>query len=416
MNNKKVMIVMLIVVLAMGSMLWAAGRQESAAPFETRYQNMSWNEIVAEASGQTVYHYMWGGSDTINNWISGFYANRLRDKYNIRLEMVPVTGPQVYINKVLGEKQAGKHTGGSVDLVWVNGENFRTMRQGDLLFGPYSHLLPNTKYVNMEDQAIAYDFGYPVEGYESPYGAAQMVMIYDSARLPNPPKTVDALIAWIKANPGKFTYPALPDFTGSAFIRHLFYYVNGGTDGLMGPFDEAKYQEVAAKFFKLLNELKPYMWRQGTTFPENLPKLNDLFANGEVLLNFNYGPGDAAAKIKSGQFPETVRTFVFEEGTIANSNYLAIPYNSSAKAAAMVAANEMLDPEVQYSMAVQRNSWPLITNVSLMPVEWQNKINSIERHPSILSGEILSNHTLPEMMADWLVRIESDWMRLVLQR
>ena len=416
MNNKKVMIVMLIVVLAMGSMLWAAGRQESAAPFESRYQNMSWNEIVAEASGQTVYHYMWGGSDTINNWISGFYANRLRDKYNIRLEMVPVTGPQVYINKVLGEKQAGKHTGGSVDRVWVNGENFRTMRQGDLLFGPYSHLLPNTKYVNMEDQAIAYDFGYPVEGYESPYGAAQMVMIYDSARLPNPPKTVDALIAWIKANPGKFTYPALPDFTGSAFIRHLFYYVNGGTDGLMGPFDEAKYQEVAAKFFKLLNELKPYMWRQGTTFPENLPKLNDLFANGEVLLNFNYGPGDAAAKIKSGQFPETVRTFVFEEGTIANSNYLAIPYNSSAKAAAMVAANEMLDPEVQYSMAVQRNSWPLITNVSLMPVEWQNKINSIERHPSILSGEILSNHTLPEMMADWLVRIESDWMRLVLQR
>jgi len=416
MNNKKVMIVMLIVVLATGSMLWAAGRQESAAPFESRYQNMSWNEIVAEASGQTVYHYMWGGSDTINNWISGFYANRLRDKYNIRLEMVPVTGPQVYINKVLGEKQAGKHTGGSVDLIWVNGENFRTMRQGDLLFGPYSHLLPNTKYVNMEDQAIAYDFGYPVEGYESPYGAAQMVMIYDSARVPNPPKTVDALIAFIKANPGKFTYPALPDFTGSAFIRHLFYYVNGGTDGLMGPFDEAKYQEVAAKFFKLLNELKPYMWRQGTTFPENLPKLNDLFANGEVLFNFNYGPGDAAAKIKSGQFPETVRTFVFDEGTIANSNYLAIPYNSSAKAAAMVAANEMLDPAVQYSMAVQRNSWPLITNVSLMPAEWQDKINSIERHPSILSGEELSNHTLPEMMADWLVRIEADWMRLVLQK
>jgi putative spermidine/putrescine transport system substrate-binding protein len=416
MNKRRVMIVMLIVVFAMSSVLWAAGQQESAAPFESRYQSMSWDEIVAEASGQTVYHYMWGGSDSINNWVSGFYANRLMDKYNITLEMVPVTGPQVYINKVLGEKQAGKNTGGSVDLVWVNGENFRTMRQGDLLFGPYSDLLPNTKYVNMEDQAIAYDFGYPVEGYESPYGAAQMVMIYDSARVPNPPKTVEALIAFIKANPGKFTYPAPPDFTGSAFIRHLFYYVNGGTDGLMGPFDEAKYQEVAAKFFALLNELKPYMWRQGTTFPENLPKLNDLFANGEVLFSFNYGPGDAAAKIKSGQFPQTVRTFVFDEGTIANSNYLAIPYNSSAKAAAMVAANEMLDPAVQYSMAVERNAWPLITNVSLMPAEWQDKINSIERHPSILSGEELSNHTLPEMMADWLIRIEADWMRLVLQK
>ncbi len=416
MNMKKVLIVMLLLVVTMGGTLWAAAQQEAQAPFEARYKTMTWDQIVAEASGQKVYHYMWGGSDTINNWVSGFYANRLKTKYNITLEMVPVTGPQVYINKTLGEKQAGKDTGGAVDLVWINGENFKTMRQGDLLFGPYADKLPNTKYVNMDAKAIAYDFGYPVDGYESPYGAAQMVMIYDSAKTANPPKTVAALLAWIKANPGKFTYPALPDFSGSAFIRHLFYYANGGTDGLMGAFDEKKYQEVAAKFFPMLQELEPYLWREGKTYPESLPKLNDLFANGEVYFNFNYGPGDAAAKIKSGQFPATVRTFVFDEGTIANSNYLAIPYNSSSKAAAMVAANEMLDPEVQYSMAVERNSWPLIVNVGKLPAEWQTKINSINMGPAVLSGAELSNHTLPEMMADWLVRIEKDWTKLVLQQ
>ncbi len=413
---KKMLIIMLVLVIATSSILWAGAQKEAQVPFEQRYQDMTWEEIVAEAKGQTVYHYMWGGSDVINNWISGFYADQLKQKYDITLEMVPVTGPQVYINKVLGEKQAGKHTGGSVDLVWVNGENFKTMRQGDLLFGPYADKLPNTEYVNMEDKAIAYDFGYPVEGYESPYGSAQMVMIYDSARLPNPPKTVDALIKWVKANPGKFTYPALPDFTGSAFIRHLFYYANGGTDGLMGEFDEAKYTEVANKFFALLNELKPYMWRQGTTYPESLAKLNDLFANGEVLLNFNYGPGDAAAKIETGQFPKTVRTYVFDEGTIANSNYLAIPYNSSSKAAAMVAANEMLDPEVQYSMAVIRKSWPLIVNIEKLPAEWQAKIDAIDMGAAVLPGDELSNHTLPEMMSDWLMRIEQDWTEKILQQ
>lgn len=33
---------------------------------------------------------------------------------------------------------------------------------------------------------MANDFGYPVEGYEAPYGKAQFVMIYDSARVPKP--------------------------------------------------------------------------------------------------------------------------------------------------------------------------------------------------------------------------------------
>lgn len=412
--------VMLLMVVLLAGTAWAGGQKDEAEapelPFEERYMDMSWDDIVAEADGQTVYFYMWGGSEVINNWVSGYYASLMKDNYNVTIEMVPVNGPQVFINKVLGEKQAGKDTGGSVDLIWVNGENFKTMRQGDLLFGPYADLLPNMKYVEADDKSIAYDFGYPVEGYESPYGSAQMVMIYDSARLADPPMTVDDLVSWIKANPGQFTYPALPDFTGSAFIRHLFYYANGGTDGLMGPFDQAKYDEVSEKFFALLNDLEPYLWREGTTYPESVVKLNDLFANGEVLLNFNYGPGDAAGKVKTGLYPDSVRTYVFDEGTIANTNYLAIPYNSSAKAAAMVACNEMLSPAVQYSLAVDRNAWPLVVNVGKLPAEWQDKVASIDRHPSVLSGEVLSTHKLPEMMSDWLVAIEKDWQEKILEQ
>jgi ABC-type uncharacterized transport system YnjBCD substrate-binding protein len=48
------------------------------------------------------------------------------------------------VNKVLGEKEAGRDADGSVDLVWVNGENFRTMRQGDLLYGSWAQFLPNS--------------------------------------------------------------------------------------------------------------------------------------------------------------------------------------------------------------------------------------------------------------------------------
>lgn len=414
---RRYLVLIFILILTLTALpVWSGGQTESGNLFENRFRDMSWEEIAAEANGQTIYFYMWGGSDVINNWVSGFFVDKLKSKYGVTVEMVPITGPQVYINKVLSEKQAGKNEGGAVDLMWINGENFKTMRQGDLLFGPYADKLPNMKYLDASDSAFQYDFGYPVEGYESPYGAAQMVMIYDSAKLPDPPTSIKGLIEWIKKNPGKFTYPAPPDFTGSAFVRHFFYYVAGGPESLMGAFDQAKFDEVSVKFYSLMNSLEPFLWRQGTTYPEDITKLNELFANGEVMFTTSYGPGDAASKVQAGKYPDSVRTFVFDDGTIGNINYLAIPYNSSAKAAALIACNEMLSPEVQYSLATERNAWPLVVNVDKLPAEWKEKINKIKRHPSILSGKVLSTHQLPELMADWLVAIEKGWQENVLEK
>jgi putative spermidine/putrescine transport system substrate-binding protein len=78
---------------------------------------------------------MWGGSDLINSWVTGYVAQSVQTQYGVTLNMVPIADATEYINKVLGEKEAGRDNDGTVDLVWVNGENFRTMRQGDLLYG-----------------------------------------------------------------------------------------------------------------------------------------------------------------------------------------------------------------------------------------------------------------------------------------
>ena len=231
------------------------------------YAGQGWADILTEARGQTVNFYMWGGSDVINGWVTGEVASTLKEKYGVTLNLVPVADSPEYVNKVLGEKQAGRDTGGSVDLVWVNGENFRTMRQGELLYGPFADFLPNAIYVNADDPSVKNDFGYPVEGYESPYGKAQFVMIYDSARLPVPPQTIEALLAWIGANPGKFTYAAPPDFTGSAFVRQVCYHAAGGYQSLLGDFQPAVFDDQAASCWQTLNELEPNLWRAGQTYP-----------------------------------------------------------------------------------------------------------------------------------------------------
>ena len=89
---------------------------------------LSWNEIVEEASGTTVNWAMWGGSDTINAYADGWVADQLQNKYSVTLNRVPVNDTVEAVNKVAGEVQAGLTAGGSIDLIWINGENFRTMK------------------------------------------------------------------------------------------------------------------------------------------------------------------------------------------------------------------------------------------------------------------------------------------------
>jgi putative spermidine/putrescine transport system substrate-binding protein len=415
MKRKSISVIFIVLLVASG--LWAGGKRDQTPPFEQRFMSMSWEQIVEEARGRELYWYMWGGSDLINKFVNGYVAQRLEKEYGINLETVPVTDATTFVNKVLGERQAGRDSGGSVDVMWINGENFRTMREAKLLFGPYSDRLPNMQYVDSTDSSIANDFGYPVDGFESPYGSAQVVMAYDSAKVQQPPRTIDALLEWIRANPGKFTYPAIPDFTGSVFVRHLFYHVAGGYEELLGPFDQELFDTVAPKLWKLLNDLEPYLWREGNTYPETHTKLQDLLANGEVYFDVSYNPNEAASLISQGRYPQSVRTFVFDSGTIGNTHYVAISYNSSSKAAAMVLANLLLDPAAQYEKS-RPEVWgdQTVLNVGDLPPEWREKFVKLPRPPSVLPPGLLSSHKIPELQATWLEAIEKGWTENVLQK
>lgn len=387
------------------------------APAPPGYEGKDWVAVLDEARGQTVNFYMWGGSDVINAWVTGFVAQNLSQRYGITLNMTPVADAPEFINKILGEKQAGRDEGGSIDLVWVNGENFRTLRQGDLVYGPWSRFLPSSIYVNWDDPSVANDFGYPVDGYESPYGKAQFVMIYNSAQVPQPPATVDDLLAWIAANPGQFAHAAPPDFTGSAFVRHVCYAATGGHEQFMQDFDQALFDEKFSACWQTLNDLEPSLWRAGQTYPESRARMLDLFANGEVAFDMAYNPAEASSLIAQGRYPDEARTFVFDGGTIANTHYVAIPYNSPHKAGAMVVANFLLSPEAQLSKADPQGWGDLpVLDPALLPQDWQQQFNDLPRGPATLPDAVLAARRLPELPAAWLSAIENGWEANVLQR
>ena len=371
---------------------------------------MTWDQVVEQARGGTVNWFMWGGSDTINAYVSGYIADRLKADYDITLNRVPITDAADIVNQVLSEKEAGVTDKGSVDLIWINGENFRSMKQGDLAFCGYTALLPNDTLVNWDNPAIANDFGVPVDGCEVPWNTVQFAFATDSAKVATPPGDMAALLDWIKANPGRFTYPAPPDFTGSAFLRHVFIHAAGGPESLLGPFDQAKFDETAAMTWAILNEIEPYLWREGQTYPTTVAQLNELYANGEVDFSFNYDPAQFGLAVQAGTWPETTRSFGLADGTIGNTNYTLIPFNSPNKAAAMVLQNLLLSGEAQLEKA-KTEVWgaaPAIEVARTTP-EVQAGFAAIKTHPSVVPASELAKAALPELQADWLTAIEKGW-------
>ena len=356
-------------------------------------KDLEWQTILEKARGQTVDWFMWGGFPTTNAYVNGWVAPAVDKRYGIKLRQVPVKDIAEIVSKLVVEKHAGKTEGGKVDLMWINGENFRTAKRNGLLYGPFAHKLPNQTFVDWKKPSVQNDFGEPVEGLESPWGSAQVVFHYDTARMPTPPKSISELITWIKKNPGRFAYPAPPDFTGSVFVRHIFYHVDGDVGYWQGEWDKARFNEAADKSYRVLRDLAPYLWREGKTYPENPVRLSHLFADGEVDFAMSYHPAEASKFIIDGLYPETVRTFIFEKGTIANTHFVAIPFNASHKEGAMVVADFLLSPEAQLKKA-DINVWgdfPAI-DISRLDAGWRQKFKALPRGEATLSDETLQSH------------------------
>ena len=221
---KKLLALLLALVMTMP--LVACGAEEETPADELDLSTASWEEIVEAARGTTVTFYGWGGDENRNNWLNTTVASYVKDKYDITLEVVGMNIDEI-LAKLSGEKQAGAKTS-SIDMIWINGENFYSAKENGLLYGPFTAQLPNMEnYIDLDAPETLNNFCMPIEGYEAPYARAQMVMFNDSAVTPEAPANADEFMEYCKKYAGKVTYPALPDFTGSAFVRNLIYELCG---------------------------------------------------------------------------------------------------------------------------------------------------------------------------------------------
>ncbi len=355
----------------------------------------AWQETVEKAKGQTVYFHAWGGSQEINRYIQ-WAGKQLKSQYDVTLQHVKVTDIAETTTRLVAEKAANKNSGGSVDMVWINGENFKSMKDNDLLFGPFVAQLPSWQYVD-KSLPVDVDFSEPTNGLEAPWGVGQLVFIHDKLKLNNPPQSFMELLSYAQAFPNRVSYPRPPEFHGTSFLKALLIELTANDPSLMQPVSEESFQLITKPLWRYLDDFHASAWRGGKQFPSGSAESVQLLDDGQLDLAITFNPNSVYSAQANGTLADTTAVYAMENGALSNIHFLAIPWNANANAGAQVAINFLLSPEAQ-SRKGDLSVWG---------------------DPSVLSGQYLTGSaknteqfkSVSEPHPSWQSALEQEWLK-----
>ncbi|KFC82361.1 ABC transporter substrate-binding protein [Buttiauxella agrestis] len=375
-----------------------------AVSFAAFAQPDNWNSLRQQANGQTVYFNAWGGDPAVNSYLD-WVAGEMKQQYGVTVKVVRLADAADAVKRIQSEDAAGRKTRGSVDLLWVNGENFRTLKQAGLLKEGWAWALPNWRYVD-QNKPVREDFSQPTDGAEAPWGSAQLMLIGNVQPNVKFPRSADELLAFAKAHPGKLSYPRPPDFTGTAFIEQLFIVLTRDRQALRTPPDAATFQQVTAPLWDYLDKLHPLLWREGKTFPPTPARMDRMLADGELLFSVTFNPSHVDNLIDRKQLPKTAQAFGFEQGMLGNVHFVTIPANANAQAGAQVLANFLMSPEAQIrkaNPAIWGDATVLDSSTLPQPLREQLDAQKPVHQQSV--------PYLAEPHAAWVEALEKEWLQ-----
>lgn len=319
------------------------------------------------------------------------------------IEIIKATAPELAAK--IKAQQAANNIETTMVLTGYDGLASGTEQEiWEKLWPEFSDKFPNLEQNYLEGAKKAFDAakGFGITYVYNPGGP---MFTYNPEKVKTVPKTADELLAWAKANPGKFMY-ARPANSGPgrAFLQGLPY-ILGDKD----PKDPKTWDKTWAYLKELDKYIDYYPTGTGITFKE--------LGEGTRWILASHMGWDMNQRILA-TIPDTFQAFFLDNTTfVTDAHYMTMPkgLDTERKNAVLALMAWLMTPEMQ---AITYDSGyfypgPSIKNVPLTmaPKESQDKINAARRDYLDKAIQELPNET--QLEAKPLVEAMDMWDKLV---
>ncbi|HET9171380.1 MAG TPA: extracellular solute-binding protein [Actinospica sp.] len=280
-----------------------------------------------------------------------------------------VEGSSVSGSTVIAKLGAAVKTNQDPGMDVLDG-SFTTAATGGLLAKVSTSTVPNIADVSASLLA-------PVDYASVPYRGSAVVLAYNSKYVATPPTTLDELLAWITANPGKFTYNS-PNSGGSgaAFVATtLAKYVPAADQAKMVAGYAPNLEGDWNQGFATLKGLGSSIYQH--VYPNGNQAVLDLLNSGTIHVAPVWSDM-ALAALADGGLPSTVKLTTITDPTFTGgAAYLGVPTNAPNKAAALKLINWVLEPAQQETIVKVLSGYPAI-KTSLLSASVQSKFAGLD--------------------------------------
>lgn len=345
-----------------------------------------WSIIEESAQNSTINIYVSEAKDDMRMWFNNNLSKNLSETYGMTLEFKVLSFDNIV--KTLEQEKVDEVKSGSIDLLILKDDEFRILKEMDLLYADLKDKVPNFQMnINHLDHDVLSEHGYALDGVGVPFGREQFIMVYDEDVLEVFPEDADEVKRFAEKNPNMITYPnPMTDEIGGEFVRTMIYEVVG-KEAMMKLMDAsvsmATVESVIKPGLEFLQALDPYMYKEEDEYLKSIDKLNEAFVEGIVFFSMTDDYAYIEEAVKEEIYPAGARAFILQSGTIQDTLYFAVPVNAANKTGSIVTMNQVLSVDMQLDKYIPSRWGNLpILDLNLMAetdIERFSKAN-IKRH------------------------------------
>jgi putative spermidine/putrescine transport system substrate-binding protein len=331
----------------------------------------SWVSVLAAPKPTTITLFDSGDVNIENMWQNQLIPLFEREHPTIKVNLIYSTSGSsntTMFDRIAAAEAAHKNSG-----IDITGSNITPeAAEAHLLETVTAKNIPNIRHVAPRWLKQTLEQGVPYRG-------SSVVIAYNSTFIKSPPKTLQGVVQWIHAHPGKFTYNT-PSSGGSGqgFVQGVLnYYVPKKDEGIFTTGYQPALESTWTKGLNTLKALSPDIYRGGF-YPNGNVAVLELLANSSIWMAPVWSDMSTSYKAK-GLLPPSIKLEQLTPPLNGGPAYVGVVKNSPHLVQDNIFVNWLLTPAVQTIVVHSVDGYP--------GVEWKYMPSTVKSQFGAIATE-----------------------------